>query len=139
MRILVIEPDSDLADVLAFGLRRQGFQVSTASQADLTSHIWWGDGFDAILLAAGSTVASSLDLLRDLRATGNWTPVVLLSLTRDARLREEATRLGIVAVLPKPFLIRDLIRQIRALREPGASQKFTGPDEPNDGSFCEGA
>ncbi|TVQ84048.1 MAG: DNA-binding response regulator [Chromatiaceae bacterium] len=123
MRILVIEDDPQLAAYLAKGLGELGAVVDQV-----------GDGRDGLFMAAGNPydllildrMLPSLDglaILRTLRASGNHTPVLILSALGEVDNRVEGLRAGGDDYLVKPFAFAELQARIEALqRRAGAGE-----------------
>ena len=87
MRILVIEDDSVLRDVVVNSLRDAGHHVDQAAHLGEAEHWWRVQRFDAILLdlnlpcsaGRGGTLCSGLSLLQQARRRGDNTPVLVLT------------------------------------------------------------
>jgi DNA-binding response OmpR family regulator len=120
MRLLLVEDNNSLVQLVSKGLENAGFDVDTAGSL--------GDAFDA--LAGGSFAAIVLDLglpdgdggaiLRRLRGRGDSTPVLVL--TARGTLQDRVTGLqdGADDYLVKPFALEELVARIQALlRRPG--------------------
>lgn len=69
MRVLVVEDDQKLAAVLRRGLKEQGYSVDLAAVA--------AQGFDMAMASEDGAIL--LDVLRDLRACGSRSPILVLS------------------------------------------------------------
>jgi DNA-binding response OmpR family regulator len=121
--LLVVEDESRLADSLCKGLAEEGFVVAWSDTAESASDRLSGGQFDLIVLDLQLPGKSGLDLLRDLRAAGNATPVLIL--TAHGTLEERVTGLdaGADDYLVKPFALAELLARIRALirRKAGAA------------------
>ncbi|MBO9578009.1 MAG: response regulator transcription factor [Microbacteriaceae bacterium] len=115
MRLLLVEDETDLADVLAAGLRREGYLVDVA-----------GDGANALALAAANDV-DVVVLDRDLPVLGGDAvcrtlvsqgyPARILMLTAAGTLGDRVAGLDLGAddYLAKPFAYVELLARIRAL------------------------
>jgi DNA-binding response OmpR family regulator len=126
MKLLIVDDDRDLVDLLAFSLERAGFETVAAHDAPSAIGLIKAEHPDLIVLDINLGAWSGLDLLQDLRKTSQI-PVVLLT----ARGREEdkvaGLDLGADDYVTKPFSHRELAARIRAvLRRHG--------QEPPDGS-----
>lgn len=116
-RVLLVEDDPAMRDLLVHALEDQGYQViDTPDGADALALYLWHAAERRFLLDADVVVTDvrmprvdGLELLAAIQRSDGPVPVVLISAFADATLIEQATRLGAAAVLPKPFSIRALL------------------------------
>jgi DNA-binding response OmpR family regulator len=111
MEILLVEDDDSIAEPLAAGLRRDGFEVArvrTASQA--LAH----EAPEFVLLDLGLPDADGSDVCRELRARGE-TPIIVITARADEIDRVVLLELGADDYLVKPFGFRELRARIRAV------------------------
>ncbi|MFN0028534.1 MAG: response regulator transcription factor [Acidimicrobiales bacterium] len=120
MRILVVDDEEALADLIARGLQTEGYVVDVLH-----------DGLDALWQAQQMPYAAIvLDLMlpgrngfavcRDLRAAGVWTPILVLT-AKDGDLDEaEALDTGADDYLRKPFSLVVLLARLRLMIQRGA-------------------
>lgn len=111
MRILVVEDDDVLRNVMLRSLTEAGHRVDVATTAQEALHLWLVQPFDAVLLdlnlpqdaRQGQPLANGLQVLRNARSRGDRTPVLILT----ARDRKEDRIAGLDAgaddYLGKPF------------------------------------
>jgi DNA-binding response OmpR family regulator len=115
MRILVIEDDSALGASLTWGLRAEGYAVHLATDGD---EGWWQASehtFDLIVLDVMLPGLDGYQICARLRASGNWTPILMLT-AMDADLDEaEGLDLGADDYLTKPFAYPVLLARLRVL------------------------
>ena len=115
MRVLFIEDDKELRNVLREGLEEEGIRaeaVSTFSEGDVRAAL---GTVDVILLDVMLPGGSGVELCRRLRARGDATPILFLTAlgAEDDRLAGFAA--GGDDYLTKPFSFRELVARIRAL------------------------
>ena len=120
MRILLVEDEDDLREVTATRLKQEGFTVDAVDNGlDVKDYMDVVD-YDCVVLDIMLPGKNGLDVLRDLRAAGDGTSVLLLT-ARDA-IDDRVTGLNTGAddYLVKPFHFEELTARIRALlrREP---------------------
>src|SRR5579863_8096449 len=115
LRILVVEDETRLADAVKQGLGEEGFSVETAGSAEVAEPIIARGALDLIVLDLGLPGKSGLDLLRELRAAGNQTPVLILTARGALEERVAGLDTGGDDYLIKPFAFAELIARLRAL------------------------
>jgi two-component system copper resistance phosphate regulon response regulator CusR len=115
MRTLVIEDDPQLQKLLRRGLAEGGLSVDTAADGETGLHLAAAESYDAIVLDLMLPKLAGLELLRELRARGRNTPVLILT-ARDA-LADKIAGLdrGADDYLTKPFAVAELLARLRAL------------------------
>jgi DNA-binding response OmpR family regulator len=118
MNVLIVEDEARIADFLAKGLRRQGYEVRcarTGSEAlALTRGTRPGPPIDLIVLDLGLPDIDGLEVLRALRASGSDVPVIVLTARTEESDRVEALRLGAAEYHTKPLPFPDLLGSVRA-------------------------
>lgn len=123
MRVLLVEDEPELADVLADGLRREGYAVEVARDgATALSSLAAADA-DLMILDRDLPVLTGDAVCRALRDQGH--PVRILMLTAAGTLDDRVAGLDLGAddYLPKPFAYVELLARLRALgrRAPAGS------------------
>jgi DNA-binding response OmpR family regulator len=115
MRVLVVEDEVKLADAVARGLRAEGFDVDTANTG--TDGLWRArEGqYAAIVLDILLPGLNGYALCRELRATGDRTPVLMLTAKQGEHDEAEGLDLGADDFLRKPFSFVVLVARLRAL------------------------
>ena len=115
LRILLVEDETRLADAVKQGLGEEGFAVETAESAETAEVIIARGALDLIVLDLGLPGKSGLDLLRELRAGGNQTPVLILTARGSLEERVAGLDSGGDDYLTKPFAFAELVARIKAL------------------------
>jgi DNA-binding response OmpR family regulator len=113
--LLLVEDELKLLTQLCRGLSEEGFAVMSASSAESADHAVASGKFDAIVLDRRLPGRDGLDFVRELRAAGDSTPVLMLT-ARDS-LDDRVTGLdsGADDYLTKPFAFPELVARLRAL------------------------
>lgn len=113
--VLVVEDEPAIADLLALYLRRDGFEVQTErdGRAGLEAVRRLRPG--AVLLDIGLPGMDGLEVCRELRAAGDWTPVLFLSARDDDVDRIVGLELGGDDYVTKPFSPREVVVRVKAL------------------------
>jgi DNA-binding response OmpR family regulator len=119
MRLLIIEDEGDLGELLKSNLARRGFAVDWyGTRADAEAALAIGT-YDLILLDRRLPDGDGLDLLRHLRAAGSATPVIVITAQDAVVDRVEGLNSGGDDYLVKPFATDELVARINAvLRRP---------------------
>ena len=120
-RLLVVEDEADLLKNLYRGLTEAGFTVSRAVSAENAEKAIAGQSFDIIVLDLRLPGKSGIDLLRQLRAAGNATPVLVLTARSSLDDRVLGLDSGADDYLIKPFAFAELTARLRALVRRGVN------------------
>jgi len=115
MRILVVEDDPVLSDGLKVGLGLAGWTVDNVSRLDDARAAVGGMCFDMIVLDLMLPDGSGLELLSEMRARGDATPVLLLTAIDETPDRIRGLDAGADDYLGKPFDLDELAARLRAL------------------------
>ena len=115
MRVLLIDDDARLAELLVGYLAPQGVTLVHApgGQAGLAQAA--GGGFDAILLDVMMPGLDGLAVLRELRNTHHSVPVIMLTARGEEADRVVGLELGADDYVAKPFSPRELLARLRAV------------------------
>jgi len=121
MRILIIDDDTELCDLLTEYLDQEGFAVSSChdGQQGLTTAL--SGGHDFLILDVMLPGCNGIDLLRQLRYS-SAVPVLMLTARGDAVDRIVGLEMGADDYLPKPFDPRELVARIRAIQRRGENR-----------------
>jgi len=120
MRLLVVEDNEELANLIAKGLRANGYTVDTLARADDAKAIIASTEFSAIILDLGLPDGDGLSVIQDVRAAKNSTPILVLTARGGIHDRVTGLRSGADDYLVKPFSFDELVARIEALlRRPG--------------------
>jgi DNA-binding response OmpR family regulator len=120
MRLLVVEDNLELAELLRKGLAVAGLVVDVVSNAADARTALATTRFAAIVLDLGLPDGDGLALLRELRERKDTTPVLVLTARGGVRDRVTGLRSGADDYLVKPFAFEELVARVQALlRRPG--------------------
>ena len=119
MQLLLIEDDARVADHVARGLREAGHLVDVARAGREGLLKAAAEQFDAIILDRMLPEIDGLKILHTIRATGDNTPVLILSALGDVDERIKGLRAGGDDYLPKPFALSELIARVEVLGRRG--------------------
>lgn len=123
VRVLVAEDDESLGDVLARGLREQGYVVDLVRNGETAANYVRVYSYELVVLDWRMPGLSGLDLLTRLRRAGTSTPVLMLTARDTPADRVTGLDAGADDYLVKPFDFGELLARLRALqRRPGVAQ-----------------
>jgi DNA-binding response OmpR family regulator len=122
MRVLLVEDDPELAEVLENGLSEHGFNVIREPHFDGGRSRAVLGAFDVIILDVLLPGGSGFDLCRTLRARGIGTPVLMLTARDAVEDRVEGLDAGADDYLTKPFAFQELVARLHALARRPPSQ-----------------
>ncbi|MEV5375530.1 MULTISPECIES: response regulator transcription factor [Streptomyces] len=115
MRILVVEDDRRLAELLRRGLVAEGFAVEVAHDGRTGLHLAAEDAYDVIVLDVMLPGLNGYRVCARLREAGVWTPVLMLT-AKDGEYDEaEGLDTGADDYVTKPFSYVALVARLRAL------------------------
>jgi two-component system response regulator QseB len=115
-RVLLVEDDTALADMLTRLLTDEGYQVESAMDGQRGLHLGLTQSYDVVVLDRGLPAIDGLDLLVRLRGKGITTPVLVLSALGNPADRVQGLDAGAEDYLSKPFDVDELCARLRALR-----------------------
>lgn len=113
-RILVVEDDARLAEMLSEYLGGAGFRVTIASLGAAAMQRLGTTAYDAVVLDLMLPDMDGLDVCRQLRAKSDI-PILMLTARGDATDRIVGLEIGADDYLPKPFQPRELLARLRAI------------------------
>ncbi|HEY2784293.1 MAG TPA: heavy metal response regulator transcription factor [Fimbriiglobus sp.] len=123
MKLLLVEDDAKTVAILRTGLVEHGFAVEAAGTGPEGFAKAVEGGYDLVVLDVMLPGMDGWTILRDLRAAGVTTPVLLLTARDAVRDRVKGLELGADDYLVKPYAFAELLARVRTLlrRGPGRS------------------
>jgi two-component system response regulator MprA len=115
MRLLVVDDDPSVREALALVLDLNGFEVSTAENGREAIRTLAMSPTDAVILDVLMPGLDGLEVCRRMRATGDRTPVLMLTARAEVGDRVAGLEAGADDYLAKPFAREELIARLRAL------------------------
>lgn len=132
-KILVVDDDPRLRDLLRRYLGENGFQVQVADGAASMNRLWLREPFDALILDLMMPGEDGLAILKRLRAQKDMTPVIMLTARGEEIDRIVGLELGADDYIAKPFNPRELLARIHAvLRRRPAPDAPGAPSRENE-------
>ena len=115
MRILVVEDDPSISNVLVRGLRELAFAVDHAADGDQADYLGAINPYDAVVLDLALPRKDGLEVCRAMRKRGSETRIIMLTARDAVRDRVEGLNAGADDYLVKPFDFEELVARLRAL------------------------
>jgi DNA-binding response OmpR family regulator len=120
MRLLVVEDNEQLAELLTKGLQTAGYETDVLSSLEEASTVLRTTFYAALILDLGLPDGDGLTLLREIRHRDNPIPVLVLTARGGLHDRVQGLRSGADDYLVKPFALEELVARLEAqLRRPG--------------------
>ncbi|MGD9847145.1 MAG: response regulator [Variibacter sp.] len=117
-RLLIIDDDKRLAEMVADYLGEAGLRVTAAATAREGEGLLKREAFDALILDLMLPDADGLEVCRRIRQASDL-PILMLTARGDAMDRVVGLEIGADDYLPKPFEPRELLARVRALLRRG--------------------
>jgi two-component system response regulator MprA len=115
MRLLVVDDDPSVREALALVLDLNGFEVETAADGREAIRTLAQESPDAVILDVLMPGIDGLEVCRRMRASGDSTPVLMLTARAEVSERVAGLEAGADDYLAKPFAREELIARLRAL------------------------
>lgn len=128
-RILVVDDESRIREVVQYALEREGFSVVQASSSEEAARALAGEPLDLIVLDIMLPDGNGLDLCREYRRTRR-TPILFLSSRGEEIDRVLGLEMGADDYLSKPFGTRELVARIKAVLRRSEPQPPEGERTP---------
>ncbi len=125
MRVLVIEDEAKMRDVLQRGLEAAGYAVEVAADGEEGLARVQAGGHDAIVLDIKLPGIDGFEVCRRLRRAEVWTPVLMLTALGDIDDRIAGLDAGADDYLVKPFAFGELLSRVRAVIRRGRPPRPT--------------
>src|SRR5580658_6615974 len=120
MRLLVVEDNVLLSELLAKGLRTAGYEIDLLATVAEARAVLMTTTYAAVILDLGLPDGDGLSVLRELRHRKDPIPVLVLTARGGLQDRVTGLRSGAGDYLVKPFAMEELVARLEAqLRRPG--------------------
>lgn len=121
MRVLVVDDDVEVRELLTSALSRDGHVVVAVGSAEEAQQIIFDEhGADVVVLDLALPDSSGIELCRSLRSSGCTTPILMLTAHSEVARRIESFNAGMDDFLGKPFAVAELCARVRALARRGS-------------------
>jgi two-component system OmpR family response regulator len=125
VRALVVEDEPKMAALLRRGLVEDGYAADVAGTGEEALRMARAVPYDAIVLDLMLPGLDGLDVCRQLRSSGVWSPILMLTARDGVDDRVVGLDTGADDYLTKPFSFPELLARLRALTRRGLSERRT--------------
>lgn len=115
MRILIVEDEPSLADVVVRGMRQEGFAVDLAETGDAALERIGVNQYDVVLLDRNLPGTHGDEVCRRIHEMGVESKILMVTAAAEVRDRVDGLDLGADDYLTKPFALSELAARVRAL------------------------
>ena len=136
MKVLLVEDERDLADAVAAVLRKNNYTVDHAYDGEFGFDCALSGVYDFVILDIMLPKMDGLRVLREMRAAGLQTPVVMLTALGEVSDRVAGLDCGADDYLPKPFHTDELLARLRALSRRNTELLVDGVISVGSLRFC---
>jgi two-component system, OmpR family, copper resistance phosphate regulon response regulator CusR len=123
MKLLVIEDESRMLELLYRGLSEEGHTVSCAADGSQGLQMLRGHYFDMVILDVMMPEMNGFELAKRMRSENNFTPILMLTAKDSVPDVVHGLDLGADDYMTKPFSFDELLLRLRAVRRAAASRK----------------
>ena len=114
MKVLIVDQDLVIADIIAFALRREGFQVIQAQDGITALQSWADEKPDLVVLEVDLPQLDGFTVCQRIRKESG-TPIIFLTARADEENVLRGLELGADVYMTKPFSPRQLVARARAI------------------------
>lgn len=122
MHLLLVEDDARVGDHVAKALREAGHLVDHVADGRAGLYRVAGETYDVVILDRMLPNVDGLKILQTMRASGDMTPVLILSALAEVDERVKGLTAGSDDYLSKPFALSELLARVEALGRRGTAQ-----------------
>ena len=113
-RILIVEDEKNIVDILSFNLGREGYETLEAYDGQTGLQLAMEQDPDLVLLDLMLPKMNGFDVCRELRSAGRSTPVIMLTAREEENDKVLGLELGADDYITKPFSMRELLARVKA-------------------------
>jgi len=114
-KILIVEDDENIAELLQLHLREEGFEITHCADGHQGLEYVKQGGFDALILDLMLPGVDGLEICRFARTLTRYTPIIIISARSSETHRVLGLELGADDYLAKPFSMLELVARVKAL------------------------
>ena len=140
-KILIVEDEKNIVDILAFNLGREGYDTLEAYDGEMGLRLALEENPDLILLDLMLPKMDGFEVCKAVRAKNRSTPIIMLTAREEESNKVFGLELGADDYITKPFSMRELLARIKVnirrtemLTSPPLLPRVRGPGWSGDGS-----
>jgi two-component system OmpR family response regulator len=123
MRVLIVEDEPRMRDLIHRGLEAEGLAADVAAAGEEALWLTKAHDYDAVVLDVMLPELDGFETCRRLRAAGTWAPVLMLTARDAVEDRVAGLDSGADDYLVKPFAFAELLARLRALARRGEGER----------------
>ena len=132
MKVLVVDDDRTLSDLVAFTLRREGYETIQAYDGEAALQRWQQDHPDCIILDVNLPKRDGFSVCRTIRQQQDDVPIIMLTVRDNEDDLIEGLHIGADDYIYKPFSPRQLLARMQAVLRRAGKTQVTAVREANN-------
>lgn len=128
-RILLVEDEERLMEVVKLNLELEGYEVHPAHDGKQAMDVFHSERFDLVLLDVMLPFMDGFAVCRSIRLENRKVPILFLTAKNSAQDRVMGLKIGGDDYLVKPFELEELLLRVKRLLERSTSDHKVGPSE----------
>jgi DNA-binding response OmpR family regulator len=133
MKVLVVEDDNSIRKIVELYLQKNGYDVTATAFGKEGQDYALKDPYDCIIMDLDLPDANGMDILKKLRDNDNYTPMLIISATKNVETKVEGLDSGADDYLTKPFDFKELMARIKTITR---RRNHTEPGETKEVLTC---
>ena len=134
-KVLIVDDEKNIVDIIAFNLKKEGYQVITASDGEEGVEKTFSENPDLILLDIMMPKMDGYEACRKIREKKH-TPIIMLTARAEEVDKVLGLEMGADDYVTKPFGVRELMARVKAnLRKVAALQEAAGAADENASGY----
>lgn len=129
MKLLIVDDEANILELLYFNLKREGYKIDTAADGENALLLYSKNKYDLIILDRMMPGIDGCDVLKKIRSKNLEIPVILLTAKSEEADKLTGFNLGADDYVTKPFSIMELKARIKALLKRNMREDASG--DPN--------
>lgn len=123
MKLLLVEDDIESAKYLIKGLREQGYVIDHCANGKEGLFMAASEKYDAMIIDRMVPEVDGITIIQTLRASGNQTPMIILTALDKVEERVKGLKSGADDYLAKPYSFTELLARLEAITRRKAAEK----------------